>query len=108
MPEARRAALKAAAHDAGGRTRRSAAPDRRSEMKRAEIDVAIIGAGTAGYSAYRAARAAGATAMLVEGGAYGTTCARVACMPSKLLIAAADAVYAVRSAPAFGVRHDGA
>jgi len=77
-------------------------------MKRAEVDVAIIGAGTAGYSAYRAARAAGATAMLVEGGAYGTTCARVACMPSKLLIAAADAAHAVRSAPAFGVQHDGA
>jgi dihydrolipoamide dehydrogenase len=77
-------------------------------MKRAQVDVAIIGAGTAGYSAYRAARAAGATAMLVEGGAYGTSCARVACMPSKLLIAAADAAHAVRAAPAFGVQHDGA
>lgn len=77
-------------------------------MKVARVDVAIIGAGTAGLAAYRAARAAGATAMLIEDGAYGTTCARVGCMPSKLLIAAADAAHAVEAAPNFGVHHDGA
>jgi dihydrolipoamide dehydrogenase len=76
-------------------------------MKVAEVDVAVIGAGTAGLAAYRAARAAGATAMLIEGGAYGTTCARVGCMPSKLLIAAADAAHAVEMASGFGVHHDG-
>jgi dihydrolipoamide dehydrogenase len=76
-------------------------------MRVAQVDVAIIGAGTAGLAAYRAARAAGARAMLIEGGAHGTTCARVGCMPSKLLIAAADAAHAVETAPAFGVRHDG-
>jgi len=67
------------------------------------VDVADIGAGTAGLAAYRAARAAGASAVLIEGGAYGTTCARVGCMPSKLLIAAAEAAHAVERAPAFGV-----
>ena len=77
-------------------------------MKVEQVDVAIIGAGTAGVAAYRAARAAGATAMLIEGGAYGTTCARVGCMPSKLLIAAADAAHAVATAPGFGVHLDGA
>jgi dihydrolipoamide dehydrogenase len=76
-------------------------------MKLAHVDVAVIGAGTAGLAAYRAARAAGATAMLIEGGAYGTTCARVGCMPSKLLIAAADAAHAVEAAPRFGVQLDG-
>jgi len=76
-------------------------------MRAAQVDVAIIGAGTAGLAAYRAARAAGAAAMLIEGGAYGTTCARVGCMPSKLLIAAADAAYAVETAPSFGVHCDG-
>ena len=76
-------------------------------MKVAQVDVAIIGAGTAGLAAYRAARVAGATAMLIEGGAYGTTCARVGCMPSKLLIAAADAAHAVEAARGFGVHHDG-
>ncbi len=41
--------------------------------------------------------------VLIEGGQYGTTCARVGCMPSKLLIAAADAARAVKEAPEFGV-----
>ena len=77
-------------------------------MRIARADVAIIGAGTAGLAAYRAARVAGATAMLIEGGPHGTTCARVGCMPSKLLIAAANAAHAVETAPAFGVHHDGA
>ena len=72
------------------------------------VDVAVVGAGTAGLAAYRAARAAGANAVIVEGGAYGTTCARVGCMPSKLLIAAAEAAHAVHRAPGFGVHVDGA
>jgi dihydrolipoamide dehydrogenase len=71
------------------------------------VDVGVIGAGTAGLAAYRAARAAGASAVIIEGGAYGTTCARVGCMPSKLLIAAAEAAHAVHRAPGFGVHVDG-
>lgn len=51
-------------------------------MKTLHTDVAIIGAGTAGLAAHRAARAAGKRALLIEGGQYGTTCARVGCMPS--------------------------
>jgi dihydrolipoamide dehydrogenase len=66
--------------------------------------VAVIGAGTAGLAAYRAAREAHAGAVLIEGGPYGTTCARVGCMPSKLLIAAAEAAHATRRAAEFGVR----
>jgi dihydrolipoamide dehydrogenase len=76
-------------------------------MKTLKIDVAVIGAGTAGLVAYRAAKREGASAVIVEGGDYGTTCARVGCMPSKLLIAAADAAHAVAKAPAFGVHADG-
>src|SRR5699024_3433828 len=72
-------------------------------MERRQVDVAIIGAGTAGMTAYRAAKRAGASAVLIEGGLYGTTCARVGCMPSKLLIAAADAAHQARSAGQFGV-----
>jgi dihydrolipoamide dehydrogenase len=41
--------------------------------------------------------------VLIEGAAYGTTCARVGCMPSKLLIAAADAAHHVRHSAIFGV-----
>ena len=51
------------------------------------VDVAIIGAGTAGMAAYRAARAQTERVLLIEGAQYGTTCASVGCMPSKLLIA---------------------
>ncbi|WP_310387636.1 dihydrolipoyl dehydrogenase [Roseateles sp.] len=77
-------------------------------MKQIEVDVAIIGAGTAGMSAYRAALAHTPSVLVIEGGPYGTTCARVGCMPSKLLIAAADAAHSVNvlagQAKAFGVR----
>ncbi|MGZ8262910.1 MAG: dihydrolipoyl dehydrogenase [Burkholderiales bacterium] len=70
------------------------------------VDVAVIGAGTAGLAAYRAAKSAGASVVLIEGGPYGTTCARVGCMPSKLLIAAAEAAHQVALAPRFGIHID--
>ena len=76
-------------------------------MKMLNVDVAVIGAGTAGLSAYRAAIAGGRRAVLIEGGAYGTTCARVGCMPSKLLIAAAEAAHAPQKWAEFGLRLDG-
>src|SRR5687768_13967520 len=71
------------------------------------VDVAVIGAGTAGLAAYRAAKAAGKRVVVIEGGPYGTTCARVGCMPSKLLIAAAEAAHAIERAPGFGVHVEG-
>jgi dihydrolipoamide dehydrogenase len=77
------------------------------KMDTIQCDVAVIGAGTAGLSAYRAARNAGKHAVLIEDGPHGTTCARVGCMPSKLLIAAAEAAHAVREAPGFGIRPAG-
>jgi dihydrolipoamide dehydrogenase len=72
-------------------------------MQQRNVDVAVIGAGSAGLAAYRAARKWTSNAVLIEGGPYGTTCARVGCMPSKLLIAAAEAAHAVGEASAFGV-----
>ncbi len=66
-------------------------------------DVAIIGAGTAGLAAERSARSNGARTLLIDESFGGTTCASVGCMPSKLLIAAAGAAHAVRTAPVFGV-----
>ncbi|MDF3838723.1 dihydrolipoyl dehydrogenase [Cupriavidus basilensis] len=76
-------------------------------MQTIQTDVAVIGAGTAGLAAYRAARAAGKRAVIIEGGPYGTTCARVGCMPSKLLIAAAEAAHELRHTAPFGVHVDG-
>ena len=72
-------------------------------MRRLDVDVAVIGAGSAGIRAYRTARQYTEKVVLIEGGPYGTTCARVGCMPSKLLIAASEAAHAVRQAQAFGI-----
>ena len=66
-------------------------------------DVAIIGAGTAGLKAYKAALERGADAVIIERGPGGSTCTRVGCMPSKLLIAAGRAAHQARQAALFGV-----
>jgi pyruvate/2-oxoglutarate dehydrogenase complex dihydrolipoamide dehydrogenase (E3) component len=68
---------------------------KRRLMADLSCDVAIIGAGTAGLAAERTARKAGAKTLLIDDRFAGTTCASVGCMPSKLLIAAADAAYGV-------------
>ena len=77
-----------------------------STTRALEVDVAVIGAGTAGLAAYRAAAAVTSRVVMVESGHYGTTCARVGCMPSKLLIAAGDAAHHARHADPFGVHAD--
>ena len=69
-----------------------------------DVDVAILGAGTAGMSAYREASKYTDRIALIDGGPLGTTCARVGCMPSKLLIAAADAADHMRHTDKFGVQ----
>ncbi|WP_320178798.1 dihydrolipoyl dehydrogenase [Roseovarius pacificus] len=66
-------------------------------------DVAVIGAGTAGLAAEHHAREGGATTLLIDPAFAGTTCATVGCMPSKLLIAAADAAHGAREARDLGV-----
>lgn len=72
-------------------------------MTKLTCDVAIIGAGTAGLAAERSARRNGAKTLLIDEGFGGTTCASVGCMPSKLLIAAGNAMHAVEQASVFGV-----
>ena len=73
-------------------------------MQTLEVDVAVIGSGTAGLNARREVEKQGRSAVMIESGPYGTMCARVGCMPSKLLIAAADAAHEVASAGRFGIR----
>ncbi|CDY74711.1 Dihydrolipoamide dehydrogenase [Caballeronia glathei] len=72
-------------------------------MKTTRVDVAVIGAGTAGMAAFRAARSAGRHTVLIEAGEFGTTCARVGCMPSKLLIAAANGLHEARALAPRGI-----
>jgi dihydrolipoamide dehydrogenase len=73
-------------------------------MSEQRCDVAIIGAGSAGMAARAAASKHAASVLLIEAGEYGTTCARNGCMPSKLLLAAADAKHHVDDAANFGLR----
>lgn len=70
-------------------------------------DVAVIGAGTAGLAAERAARRNGASTLLIDPHFSGTTCANVGCMPSKLLLAAAKQAEHVRRSDLFGIHVDG-
>lgn len=67
------------------------------------VDVAVIGAGTAGINAQKAAAKAGASAIMFDPGPLGTTCARVGCMPSKLLIASAEVAHSAAVAKEFGI-----
>lgn len=68
-----------------------------------KADVVIIGAGSAGMAAYKSARQCTDSILVIEEGHYGTTCGRVGCMPSKLLIAAAEAAHHARHSGRFGI-----
>ncbi|MCB1983946.1 MAG: dihydrolipoyl dehydrogenase [Nitrosomonas sp.] len=59
-------------------------------MTKRKTEIAIIGAGTAGLSAYGIAKRYSKDIVLINDGHYGTTCARVGCMPSKVFIQAAN------------------
>lgn len=59
-------------------------------MKTLQVDVAIIGAGTAGLYALREVKRANKSFVLIDKGPLGTTCARVGCMPSKVALHAAE------------------
>jgi len=68
------------------------------------LDVVIIGAGSAGLAALREVKKKTDRFVIINDGPYGTTCARVGCMPSKVLIEAANAFHARHKAEAFGIR----
>lgn len=58
-----------------------------------KVKVAIIGAGSAGLSARREVAKVTDDYLVIDNGILGTTCARVGCMPSKVLIQAANDFY---------------
>lgn len=55
-----------------------------------QVDVAIIGCGSAGLYTLSKVRPAGKSVVMIDGGELGTTCARVGCMPSKAAIQVAE------------------
>ncbi|WP_311946041.1 FAD-dependent oxidoreductase [Halomonas piscis] len=56
-----------------------------------QVKLVILGAGTAGLTALSEARRYTDDVLLINAGPYGTTCARVGCMPSKALLEVAHA-----------------
>ncbi|HFC3072165.1 TPA: dihydrolipoyl dehydrogenase [Neisseria gonorrhoeae] len=75
-------------------------------MKKIQADIVVIGGGTAGMGAFRNARLHSDNVYLIENNVFGTICARVGCMPSKLLIAAAEARHHALHTDPFGVHLD--
>jgi len=64
-------------------------------------DIAVIGAGSAGFSASITAADLGAKVLLVGSGTIGGTCVNIGCVPSKTLIRAAETLHQARSASRF-------
>jgi len=64
-------------------------------------DVAVIGAGSAGFSAAITAADEGATVILIGHGTIGGTCVNVGCVPSKALIRAAETLHVASAAERF-------
>ena len=68
-----------------------------------KVSVAVIGAGTAGQNAFRQARKLKDDVLIINDGSWSTTCIAVGCMPSKLLIAAADRAHDTNHSGEFGI-----
>jgi len=64
-------------------------------------DVAVIGAGSAGFSAAITAADEGAQVALIGYGTIGGTCVNVGCVPSKALIRAAETLHVANAADRF-------
>jgi len=64
-------------------------------------DLAVIGAGSAGFSAAITAAELGANVALIGHGVIGGTCVNVGCVPSKTMIRAAEALHGARAASRF-------
>jgi pyruvate/2-oxoglutarate dehydrogenase complex dihydrolipoamide dehydrogenase (E3) component len=72
-------------------------------MNRSQVDLCVIGAGSAGLSVAAAAALVGRKVVLIERGAMGGECLNTGCVPSKALLAAAKAVHGARDARSFGL-----
>jgi pyruvate/2-oxoglutarate dehydrogenase complex dihydrolipoamide dehydrogenase (E3) component len=68
-----------------------------------EVDLLVIGGGTAGIVGSKTAASLGARVLLVESDRTGGDCLWTGCVPSKSMLAAASAAAEARSAARFGV-----
>ncbi|HEX9641585.1 MAG TPA: mercury(II) reductase, partial [Candidatus Krumholzibacteria bacterium] len=69
-----------------------------------ELDLLIVGAGSAGFAAAIKATELGAQVAIVERGALGGTCVNVGCVPSKTLIRTAESHHRAGHSAFAGVR----
>lgn len=69
-----------------------------------KVAIAIIGAGTAGQNAFRQARKINDDIVIINDGFWTTTCVAVGCMPSKLLLAAAERAHTTNYSDEFGIQ----
>ncbi|WP_044409816.1 dihydrolipoyl dehydrogenase [Thiomicrospira microaerophila] len=69
-----------------------------------KVRYAIIGAGTVGLTALDIIKEQTDDYVLIQLGEWGTTCARVGCMPSKAMIHAANHFFHAKGAGAVGVK----
>lgn len=67
------------------------------------VKVAILGAGTAGLTALARVQRDTRDFVIINSGPYGTTCARVGCMPSKALLQIADDYHRAKHLDEVGV-----
>ncbi|MDE0588498.1 FAD-dependent oxidoreductase [Halocynthiibacter sp. C4] len=72
-------------------------------MSVTETDLCVIGGGSGGLSVAAGAVQMGARVVLIEGHKMGGDCLNYGCVPSKALIAAANAAHAPQQPNAFGV-----
>ncbi len=72
-----------------------------------DVELLVIGGGTAGLVAAKTAARFGASTLLVESHRMGGDCLWTGCVPSKSLIAAADAASSARNGARLGVHVDG-
>lgn len=78
-------------------------------MSSKAYDVAVIGAGSAGFAAARTATSLGLKTALIEGGKeVGGLCILRGCMPAKTLLYAAEVLHLARRADIWGLRVAGA
>jgi len=68
-----------------------------------KVKYAILGAGTSGLTAMGTIRKQTDDFVMINGGHYGTTCARVGCMPSKALIQSANVFHKRHHFEEFGI-----
>jgi mercury(II) reductase len=92
----------APSYSSGSQTAATADRHRRNEERHGSTyDLAVIGAGSAGFSAAITGADLGARVALIGGGTIGGTCVNIGCVPSKTLIRAAEQLHNARVAARF-------